>query len=223
MVTDWLAAKIIVKGWAEQIDQTNVPNCVNNLRDPLKGYPWDPKNDYHYPWQSGMTGIGYDKTSLASAKIAAPASLSDLWAIDSKKVSFLSEARDTFGLGLLKLGKDADPQTTTADDLQAVHDDIQPLVQNGLTFTGNEYLQNFAAKKTWAAMVWSGDLASSGIGRPGLRLPDRGHDGLDRQHAHPQGGHERLHGRADDELRVRPEDRRPDRQLRLLRLAGQGR
>jgi spermidine/putrescine transport system substrate-binding protein len=162
VVTDWLAAKIIVKGWAEQIDPTNVPNCVNNLRDPLKGYPWDPKNDYHYPWQSGMTGMGYDKTSLASAKIAAPASLSDLWAIDSKKVSFLSEARDTFGLGLLKLGKDANPQTTTADDLQAVHDDIQPLVQNGLTFTGNEYLQNFAAKKTWAAMVWSGDLASSG-------------------------------------------------------------
>jgi len=162
VVTDWLAAKIIVKGWAEQIDQTNVPNCVNNLRDPLKGYPWDPKNDYHYPWQSGMTGMGYDKTSLASAKIAAPASLSDLWAIDSKKVSFLSESRDTFGLGLLKLGKPADPTTTTSDDLQAVHDDIKPLVANGLTFTGNEYLQNFAAKKTWAAMVWSGDLASSG-------------------------------------------------------------
>ncbi len=162
VVTDWLAAKIIVKGWAEAIDQTNVPNCVNNLRDPLKGYPWDPKNDYHYPWQSGMTGIGYDKTSLGSAKIAAPASLVDLYAIDPKKLSFLSEARDTFGLGLLKLGKSADATTVTADDLQAVHDDIKPLVGGGLTFTGNEYLQNFAAQKTWAAMVWSGDLASSG-------------------------------------------------------------
>lgn len=162
VVTDWLAAKIIVKGWAEAIDQTNVPNCVNNLRDPLKGYPWDPNNDYHYPWQSGMTGIGYDKTSLASAKIAAPASLSDLYAIDPKKVSFLSESRDTFGLGLLKLGRSADATTVTSADLQAVHDDIKPLVGGGLTFTGNEYLQNFAAHKTWAAMVWSGDLASSG-------------------------------------------------------------
>jgi spermidine/putrescine transport system substrate-binding protein len=162
VITDWLAAKVITKGWAEAIDQSNVPNCTANLRDPLKGQVWDPKNDYHYPWQSGMTGIGYDKTSLLSAKIAAPASLVDLYAIDPKKVSFLSEARDTFGLGLLKLGKAADPQTTTADDLQAVHDDIKPLVAGGLTFTGNEYLQNFAAKKTWAAMVWSGDLASSG-------------------------------------------------------------
>ncbi len=162
VITDWLAAKVITKGWAEQIDPTNVPNCVNNLRDPLRNQVWDPKNDFHYPWQSGMTGIGYDKTSLGAAKIAAPASLADLWKIDPKKLSFLSEARDTFGLGLLKLGKAADPQQTSAEDLQAVHDDIQPLVQGGLTFTGNEYLQNFAAKKTWAAMVWSGDLASSG-------------------------------------------------------------
>jgi spermidine/putrescine transport system substrate-binding protein len=174
VITDWLAAKVITKGWAEQIDQTNVPNCVANLRDPLKSQVWDPKNDYHYPWQSGMTGIGYDKTSLASAKIAAPASLVDLWKIDPKKVSFLSEARDTFGLGLLKLGKAADPQQTSADDLQAVHDDIHPLVQGGLTFTGNEYLQNFAARKTWAAMVWSGDLASSGSADQVFVFPTEG-------------------------------------------------
>ena len=39
----------------------------------------------------------------------------------------------------------------------------------------------------------------------------------------PKGAAEQVHGRADDELRLRPEDRRPDRGLRLLRLAGQGR
>ena len=174
VITDWLAAKVITKGWAEQIDQSNVPNCVANLRDALKGQVWDPKNDYHYPWQSGMTGIGYNKASLAGAKIAAPTSLKDLWAIDPKKVSFLTESRDTFGLGLLKLGKSADPHQTTADDLQAVHDDIQPLVAKGLTFADNSYLQNFAAKKTWAAMVWSGDLASSGGTDDLFVFPDEG-------------------------------------------------
>jgi spermidine/putrescine transport system substrate-binding protein len=46
--------------------------------------------------------------------------------------------------------------------MQKVHDDIKPLVDGGLRFTGNEYLQDFASKKTWAAMTWSGDLASSG-------------------------------------------------------------
>ena len=161
-VTDWLAAKIISKGWAEQIDQTNVPNCVANLRDPLKNQVWDPKQDFHYPWQSGMTGIGYNKTTLKKNNKPEPKSLVDLWALPPDRVTFLTEKRDTFGLGLLKLGKSADPQNTSVDDMQAVHDDIKPLAEKGLRFTGNEYLQDFASKKVWAAMTWSGDLASSG-------------------------------------------------------------
>ena len=173
-VTDWLAAKIISKGWAEKIDQSAVPNCTANLRDALKNQTWDPGNDYHYPWQSGMTGIGYNTKTLAGAKIAPPQSLADLWAIRSDKVTFLNEKRDTFGLGLLKLGKSADPATTTDDDLQAVHDDIKPLVDKGLKFTGNEYLQDFAAKKVYAAMVWSGDLASSGTEGDTFAFPTEG-------------------------------------------------
>jgi spermidine/putrescine transport system substrate-binding protein len=161
-VTDWLAAKLISKGWIEKIDQSNVPNCVANLREPLKNQVWDPNQEYHYPWQSGMTGIGYNKATLAKNGKAEPKSLVDLWALPPDKITFLNEKRDTFGLGLLKLGKKADPTTTTLADLQAVHDDIKPLADKGLRFVGNEYLQDFAAKKTWAAMTWSGDLASYG-------------------------------------------------------------
>jgi spermidine/putrescine transport system substrate-binding protein len=174
VITDWLAAKIISKGWAEQIDHGDVPNAVNNLVDSLKNQVWDPKNDYHFPWQSGMTGIGFNTKVLAAAKIAEPKSLKDLWAIRSDKVSFLTESRDTFGLGLLKQGKGADPATTTTDDLQAVFDDIKPLVDKGLIFADNSYLKNFAAKKTWAAMVWSGDLASSGTEGDTFQVPDEG-------------------------------------------------
>jgi spermidine/putrescine transport system substrate-binding protein len=173
-VTDWLAAKIISKGWAEKIDQSVVPNCTANLRDAMRNQTWDPGNDYHYPWQSGMTGIGYNAKTLAAAKIAPPKSLTDLWAIRADKVTFLNEKRDTFGLALLKLGKSADPATTTDDDLQAVHDDIKPLVDKGLKFTGNEYLQDFAAKKVYAAMVWSGDLASSGTEGDTFVFPTEG-------------------------------------------------
>lgn len=174
VITDWLAAKVISKGWAEQIIHDDVPNAVTNLQDSLKGQVWDTNNDYHFPWQSGMTGIGYNKRSLAAAGIAEPKSLVDLWAIRSDKVSFLTESRDTFGLGLLKLGKSADPATTTSDDLQAVHDDIKPLVDKNLIFADNSYLKNFASKKTWAAMVWSGDLASSGSEDDVFQVPDEG-------------------------------------------------
>lgn len=174
VLTDWMAARLISKGWIEKIDQSAVPNCTANVRDALKGYPWDPTMDYHYPWQSGMTGLGYDSTSLKAAKIAVPTKLADLWNMPSDKVTFLTESRDTFGLALLKLGKSADPTQTTADDLQAVHDDIKPLVAKGLRFTGNEYLQDFASKKVWAAFVWSGDLASSGAADQHFVFPDEG-------------------------------------------------
>ena len=173
-ITDWLAAKIISKGWAEKIDQGNVPNCTANIRDALKGQVWDPTNDYHYPWQSGMTGIGYNKHVLASAGKPEPKSLKDLYALPANRVSFLTESRDTFGLGLLKLGVNPDPLTVTADNLQAVHDDIKPLVAGGLIFADNSYLKNFAAKKTWAAMVWSGDLASSGTAGDTFVVPTEG-------------------------------------------------
>ncbi|HLX35218.1 MAG TPA: extracellular solute-binding protein [Candidatus Limnocylindrales bacterium] len=174
VITDWLAAKVISKNWAEQIIPADVPNAVANLQDSLKGRVWDANNDYHYPWQSGMTGIGFNTNDLKAAGITPPTSLQELWAIKPSKVSFLTESRDTFGLGLLKLGKSADPAQTTTDDLQAVHDDIKPLVTQGLIFAGNEYLENFAAKKTWAAMVWSGDLASSGTAGDTFQVPDEG-------------------------------------------------
>jgi spermidine/putrescine transport system substrate-binding protein len=174
VVTDWMAAKIITQGWAERLDPDNVPNCVKNLRDPLRGQTWDPTNDYHYPWQSGMTGIGCNTKTLATNNIPVPTKLADLWNIPADKLTFLDEARDTFGLGLLKLGIDPDPAKVTDADLQAVAADIQPLVDKGLRFTGNEYLQDFAQKKVWAAFVWSGDLASSGSKDDKFIFPEEG-------------------------------------------------
>jgi len=174
VLTDWLAAKVITKGWAERIEPENVPNCVKNLRDALRNQAWDPNNDFHYPWQSGMTGIGCNTKTLTANKIAIPTKLSDLWSMPSDKVTFLTESRDTFGLGLLKLGIDPNPATVTDADLQKVADDIQPLVDKGLRFIGNEYIQDFAAKKVWAAFVWSGDLANSGSEDDKFIFPEEG-------------------------------------------------
>jgi spermidine/putrescine transport system substrate-binding protein len=174
VLTDWMASKIVNQGWAEKIDQSAVPNCVANVADSLKNYPWDPSFDYHYPWQSGMTGVGYNSKTLSENNIAEPTKIADLWNIPPDKLTFLSEARDTFGLALLKLGIDPNPETVTSDDLQKVADDIQPLVDKGLRFTGNEYLQDFAQKKVWAAFVWSGDLASSGGEDDHFIVPEEG-------------------------------------------------
>lgn len=174
VITDSFAAQVISKGWAEKIDQENVPNCTANLRDALRHQPWDDGNDYHYPWQSGMTGVGYNAAALKDNNIAVPTKIADLWAMPPAKVEFLTEARDTFGLALLKLGIDPDPAKVTADDLQKVSDDIQPLVDKGLKFLGQGYLQSFGAKNVWAGFVWSGDLASSGGKDDKFVFPEEG-------------------------------------------------
>ncbi len=174
VLTDFMAAKIISREWAERLDQANVPNCANNLRDAMRGQTWDANNDFHYPWQSGMTGIGYNAKALADNGIKAPTKVADIWSIPADKLSFLTDPRDTFGLALLKLGIDPNPATVTDADLVAVAADIQPLVDRGLRFTGNEYLQDFAQKKVWAAFVWSGDLASSGGEDDKFAFPEEG-------------------------------------------------
>jgi spermidine/putrescine transport system substrate-binding protein len=160
VLTDWMAANLVSLGWIEPIDQANVPNCVANLQANLKGLAWDPDMTYHYPWQSGATGVGYNVASTGRdlTKVA------DLFDPAFKgKVTLLTEVRDTFPLVFLSRGG-TDPVNMTVEQAQGVKDYLQPFVDDGhiRAFTGNEYLQDFGSGDTWAALVWSGDLASSG-------------------------------------------------------------
>jgi spermidine/putrescine transport system substrate-binding protein len=64
----------------------------------------------------------------------------------------------------------------TVEDAQVVADYLKPLVESGQikNFTGNEYLLDFASGDTWVALVWSGDLASSGGDDDRFVYPDEG-------------------------------------------------
>src|SRR4051812_24810068 len=100
VLTDWMAARLIRLKWVEQIDQANVPNKVANMQDVYKGVSFDPTDDHHAPWQSGMTGLGYDKAVTGDLT-----SLEALWTDDARwkgKVTFLNEMRDAVGLTMLK-------------------------------------------------------------------------------------------------------------------------
>jgi len=166
VLTDWMAARIIDSGWAEAIDPTNVPTAMANVRDELKGMPWDPDLKYHFPWQSGATGVGYNVKSTGRDLT----SLGDLFdPAFAGKVTMLTETRDTFPLihrYLQSQGKASDTpaEEMTTADAQVVYDFLKPYVDNGHIkgFTGNEYLQDFGSGDVWVAVVWSGDLASSG-------------------------------------------------------------
>ena len=76
-----------------------MPNLIANLKDVYATCRWDPTNDHHAPWQSGMTGLGFDSDVTGDLT-----SLDALYTVDPKtkgKVEYLTEMRDAMGLTML--------------------------------------------------------------------------------------------------------------------------
>ena len=211
VLTDWMASQIVTSGWAEKIDQANVPNCRRQPRGRPQELAVGPEQRLPLP-----VAVGHDRHRLqredARPRTTSrePTKIADLWAIPADKVTFLTEARDTFGLALLKLGhRPATRETVTDADLAG-----------GRTPTSSRWSTGPPVHRQRVPPGLRAEEGLGGVrlvrrprvvGRPGrpVRLPRGGRADLDRQHAHPEGRGQQVHGRADDELRLRPRRSRP--------------
>ena len=158
MLTDWMAARMIQSGWIQKLDAAKVPNLHANLIDSLKSPGWDKKREYSAPWQSGLTGIAYNKSKVDEVKsFDELVTRSDL----KGRVSLLSEMNDTMGLMLLSEG--ADPSDFSDDEWQKALDKLNKARSDGQirSFTGNEYIQDLTAGNIVACEAWSGDVAAA--------------------------------------------------------------
>ena len=172
-LTDWMAGKWVQFGYVEPLEWDILPNVKSNLLPTYHGRSIDPNDEFLVPWQSGLTGIGYN-SELTGRDLT---TVSDLWDPKFKgKVSLLTEMRDTFGLVMLNLG--IDPSKCTTADAQKAHDAIKPYVDNGQirAFYGNDYSNHLANGDLTAAMVWSGDMVQLLPDNPHLKfvVPDEG-------------------------------------------------
>jgi spermidine/putrescine transport system substrate-binding protein len=174
VLTDWMAARLIRLGWAETIDTANTPNFVANLKDVYKGVDWDPDTNLRAPWQSGMTGLGFDESVTGNQT-----SLDALWTDDPRwkgRVWFLSEMRDTVGLTLLKLGYK--PEDFTQDQADEAFAEIQKAVDAGIvrSFLGNDYKESLVKGDLVLGTAWSGDMVIAKDEKDTLAftIPDQG-------------------------------------------------
>ena len=147
-LTDWMAARMIQVGWIQKLDASKVPNLHANIIDSLKSPGWDKKRDYSAPWQSGLTGIAYNKSKVGEIK-----SFSELLTRKDLKgrVTMLTEMRDTMGFMLLVDG--ADPGELHR---RGVEQGARPPRQGQQrrpvpAFTGNDYVQDLASGNVLAA------------------------------------------------------------------------
>ena len=156
VLTDWMAQRLVDLGWLQTLDHSNMPNVDANLLANLQSPEWDPNRDYSVPWQSGFTGIAYNKNAIDKpvGSFSELLTRSDL----KGKVSLLAEMRDTMGFMLAVTGADPDDFDQTEWD-EAI-ERLETVVQNGhiRRFTGNDYLQDLAKGDLVACEAWSGDI-----------------------------------------------------------------
>jgi spermidine/putrescine transport system substrate-binding protein len=170
-LTDWMAARWIRLNYVEPIDKRNVPN-ERNLQDTLLNVSFDRGRKFSLPWQSGMTGIGYNRKEVGEVK-----SIKQLFDPRFKgKVTLLSESRDTLGLIMLMQG--VDPTEATIDDVIAATEELDKHNRAGQIrkFTGNEYTTDLAKGNVVMAAAWSGDMVQLKADNPDLDfvVPEEG-------------------------------------------------
>jgi spermidine/putrescine transport system substrate-binding protein len=172
VLTDWMAGRMVRLGYVEKLAQDAIPNKAN-LVDTLASPSFDPNREYTLPWQSGMTGIGYDPDK--AGEITSIQQLLE----DPKlkgKVTFLTEMPDSVGLVLQLDG--ADPSKFTQAEFDKALARMQKAVDSGQIrqFTGNDYSGMLAKGDIWACVAWSGDMVQLQLDNPNLKfdIPESG-------------------------------------------------
>src|SRR5438270_2746150 len=165
--------RLIELGWLEKLYKPAIPNIKNLI--PAQQHPsWDPNRDYSLPWQSGMTGIGYDPNKVGGELTSVARLLEDPKL--KGKVTLLTELADTIGLVILANGDD--PGKVTAATFNKAVARIQKAVKSGQIrqFTGNDYAPLLAKGDILACFAWSGDMVQLHADHPGLKwnLPASG-------------------------------------------------
>ena len=174
VLTDWMAGRMIRLGYLEKIDRASIPNSKNLIAS-YEDVPFDKGRQYTLPWQSGISGIGYNPKSLGREITE----VDDLFKPDLKgRLSMLTEMRDTMGLLLLSLGKS--PEDHSFADYKKAIAKLQKVVDDGYvrSFTGNEYAADLASGNILAAIAWSGDVLQLQSDDPDMQLVVPGQGGM---------------------------------------------
>jgi spermidine/putrescine transport system substrate-binding protein len=170
--TAWLAARLVELGYVQKLDKSAIPN-ISNLEDTLASPPWDPNRDYSLPWQSYITGVGYDPEKVGG-EITSVEQLLD--PALKGKVTMLDSMEDTAALFMLEMG--GDPANPDQAMFNEICERLKRAVDDGQIrqFTGNDYTGLLAGGDAWASIAWSGDIVILQPDNPNLefRIPDAG-------------------------------------------------
>ncbi|MER5947811.1 spermidine/putrescine ABC transporter substrate-binding protein [Streptomyces sp. NPDC001904] len=173
VISDWMCARFVRLGWVQEMDRAHQPNVTKYLDPLLRSPAFDPGRKYTVPWQSGITGIAYNKRRLGREI----KHVSDLWADDlAGRVTLLSGLDESFAL--LMQGNGVDITKWTAADFDEICDQVEKLVKTKhiRRFTGNDYIKDLSSGDVLACQAYSGDIIQLQADDPDIEfvVPEEG-------------------------------------------------
>ncbi|MEU1709451.1 spermidine/putrescine ABC transporter substrate-binding protein [Streptomyces sp. NPDC005706] len=173
VISDWMCARFVRLGWVQRMDRSRQPNVAEHLDPLLRSPAFDPGRGSTVPWQSGITGIAYDRRRLGREIRG----VADLWASDLKgRVTLLSGLDEAFAL--LMQGDGVDITRWATDDFHRVCDRVERAVHRGQIrrFTGNDYTKDLVTGDVLACQAYSGDVIQLQADNPDIRfvVPEEG-------------------------------------------------
>ncbi|MFE1883726.1 polyamine ABC transporter substrate-binding protein [Streptomyces diastatochromogenes] len=173
VISDWMCARFVRLGWVQRMDRAHQPDVAKYLDPLLRSPAFDPGRRFTVPWQSGITGIAYNRRKLGREI----RQVSDLWSSDLKgRVTLLSGLDESFAL--LMQGNGVDITQWTAADFHQVCDQVEREVHRGQIrrFTGNDYTKDLVSGDVLACQAYSGDVIQLQADNPDIRfvVPEEG-------------------------------------------------
>ncbi|MEU6371326.1 spermidine/putrescine ABC transporter substrate-binding protein [Streptomyces sp. NPDC046931] len=173
VISDWMCARFVRLGWVQEMDRARQPHVTRHLDPLLRSPAFDPGRRFTVPWQSGITGVAYNRRKLGREI----RHTKDLWASDLKgRVTLLSGLDEAFALLMQSNGVDV--TRWTADDFHRVCDQVERLVHGGhiRRFTGNDYTKDLVSGDVLACQAYSGDVIQLQADNPDIHfvVPEEG-------------------------------------------------
>ncbi|MCX5530980.1 spermidine/putrescine ABC transporter substrate-binding protein [Streptomyces sp. NBC_00006] len=173
VISDWMCSRFVRLGWVQEMDRSRQPHVTKYLDPLLRSPAFDPGRKYTVPWQSGITGIAYDRRRLGREI----KHVSDLWADDlAGRVTLLSGLDESFAL--LMQGNGVDITKWTGADFDKVCDQVEKLVKakHIRRFTGNDYIKDLSSGDVLACQAYSGDVIQLQADNPDIEfvVPEEG-------------------------------------------------
>ncbi len=175
VVTDDFVLPWIRGAFVEKFNRANMPNVTNNLIQSYYEVSYDQNREYAIPWQSGFTGIGFNKSKIKELLGTDSITTMEQFFDPRLKGQILmsSEMGDSIGLVMSWLGFDL--ENFTDDQFDESLEFISKQVVNGQIqqIVGNESALSLENGDVAAVVGYAGDLWQLGD-EFGFEVPESG-------------------------------------------------